>query len=68
MLNRKHPFWRQFPVVHKKVFQCDPLVTPESTRAGQTAAAEAAEAFFSGARRRACSCAAQLIDVSSYSS
>ena len=46
MLNRKHPFWRQFPVVHKKVFQCDPLVTPESIRAGQTAAAEAAEAFF----------------------
>ena len=30
MLNREHPFWRQFPVVHKKVFQCDPLVTPES--------------------------------------
>ena len=30
MLNREHPFWGQFPVVHKKVFQCDPLVTPES--------------------------------------
>eukprot|EP00927_Polykrikos_kofoidii_P014152 TRINITY_DN16176_c0_g1_i2.p1 TRINITY_DN16176_c0_g1~~TRINITY_DN16176_c0_g1_i2.p1 ORF type:complete len:3105 (-),score=492.61 TRINITY_DN16176_c0_g1_i2:105-9254(-) len=28
MLNREHPFWGQFPVVHKKVFQCDPLVTP----------------------------------------
>ena len=47
MLNRKHPFWRQVPVV-KKVFQCDPSVTPESIRAGQTAAAEAVEAFFSG--------------------
>ena len=30
MLNHEHPFWGQFPVVHKKVFQCDPLVTPES--------------------------------------
>ena len=30
MLNHKHPFWRQFPVVHQKVVQCDPLVTPES--------------------------------------
>ena len=30
MLNRDLLFWEQFPVVHKKVFQCDPLVTPES--------------------------------------
>ena len=35
---------------------------------GQTAAAEAAEAFFSGTRGRAYSPAAQLIDVSSLSS
>ena len=46
MLNRKHPFEGSFPSYTKKVFQCDPLVTPKSIRAGQTAAAEAAEAFF----------------------
>ena len=44
MLNRKHMFGDSFPVVHKKVFQCDPLVTPESIRASQTAAADAADA------------------------
>ena len=49
----RHDAQSQTPVLEtvsrrakKKVFQCDPLVTPESIRAGQTAAAEAAEAFF----------------------
>ena len=64
MLNRKHPFWRQVPVVHKKVFQCDPLITPESIRADGCSS----RSFLFRNTRRACSFAAQLIDVSSFSS